>query len=304
MILLAVVIAAASAAGVVAERRLGARAERAAQAVMRTMLWVLLPVVAFFNIADLDIDLEVGAGIAYGWVSIAVCLGAAYLLGRRVLRLSRPSTGALMLVAAFANTGYLGLPFNAALFGLDELPDAVAYDTLVSAAAFVTVGFSVGAAFGTVADHPRGRAAAFVTRNPPLWATAAGFLAPSVLAPEWAVDGSRLLVFLILPLGFFAVGVTLAGAADRGERVLPPRATAPVAGAVGLKLLLAPAIPLLLAGLLVSVPGPYLTQPAMASAINTIVVANEYGLDRALCATAIAWSTSLVVLAGLVIALL
>ena len=52
------------------------------------------------------------------------------------------------------------------------------------------------------------------------------------------------------------------------------------------------------------VPESYPSQAAMASAINTLVIAHEYGLDRALVAAAIAWSTVIVVAAGLLAALL
>jgi predicted permease len=41
----------------------------------------------------------------------------------------------------------------------------------------------------------------------------------------------------------------------------------------------------------------------MASAINGLVIAHEYGLDRALVASVIAWSTAIVVGGGLVLAL-
>ncbi|MDQ4049141.1 MAG: hypothetical protein M3131_07150 [Actinomycetota bacterium] len=61
---------------------------------------------------------------------------------------------------------------------------------------------------------------------------------------------------------------------------------------------------LALSRLVLSVPDPYLVQAAMASAINAIVIAHEYGLDRALVAAAIAWSTFAVVAAGLAVELL
>ena len=302
MIALAAVIAAATAVGVALERRFGDGADRAARRAMWLMLWVLLPIVAFFNIAALEITARVGAGIGFGYAALGGALAVAYLLGTYVFRLPRASVGALMLASGFANTGYLGLPFSAALFGFDELPNAVAYDTLVSGLAFVTIAFSVGAAFGTVGERPRERVTAFLLRNPPLWASAAGLLAPNALAPDWAVDGSRLIVFLILPLGFFAVGVTLSSVAGAGKRAFPPL-TPPIAAALLVKLLLAPATVLALSETVIGVPDTYLSQAAMASAINTIVIANEYGLDRALAAAVIAWSTAIVVTAGLVIAL-
>ena len=304
MIPLAAVIGAATAVGVGAERRLGQRAERLAQRLMAVVLWGLLPVVAFFQVASLELTARVGAGIAFGWAAAATCLALAYAVGTFLLRLPRPGVGALMNVSALANTGYLGLPFAVAVFGFGALPNAVAYDTLVSAVLLVTVGFSVGAAFGTAAERPAQRAVAFVVRNPPLWAAAAGLLAPEALAPEWAVSASQVLVVLILPLGFFAVGVILAAEAEEGRIGFPPRLDAPVASAVGLKLLVAPAVVLGLSQALLEIPNVYLTQAAMASAINTVVVANEYGLDRRLTAAAITWTTALVVGAGLVAAAL
>jgi malate permease and related proteins len=305
MIAIAGVIAVATAIGFGVEHRWGEeRSQRAAVAVMRLMLWVLLPPVVFFNIADLHLTAGVGAGLAFGWVAVIASMTAAYAIGKWVLRLPRPSTGALILAAGLGNTGYLGLPFTAALFGFDDVPDAIAYDILVSGMSLLTLAFAVGAAFGTVAEAPRERVAAFFTRNPGLWACLAGFLAPAVLAPEWIVEASQLAVFAMLPLGFFVVGVTLAAEAEEGALKFPPPVTRPVGVALGLKLLLVPAVVFALAHLLIEVPDSYVSQAAMASGINSVLVAHAYGLDRALAASAIAWSTAIVVVTGLVVALL
>jgi malate permease and related proteins len=305
VIAIAGVIAAATAVGFGVEHRWGEeRSQRAAMAVMRLMLWVLLPPVVFFNIADLHLTAGVGAGLAFGWAALVVSMTAAYAIGKWVLHLSRPSTGSLILAAGLGNTGYLGLPFTAALFGFDDVPDAIAYDILVSGMALLTIAFAIGAAFGTVAEAPRERVAAFFNRNPGLWACIAGFLAPAALAPDWAVDASQIAVFAMLPLGFFVVGVTLAGEAEEGSIKFPPPVTAPVGVALGLKLLLVPAVVFTLSQLIIDVPDSYFSQAAMASGINTVLVAHTYGLDRALAAGAIAWSTAIVVVAGLAVALL
>ncbi|CAN5210045.1 hypothetical protein BH20ACT20_BH20ACT20_01190 [soil metagenome] len=303
MIGIAAVIATATAVGFGVEHRLGERAEAIAKKILWLMLWVLLPPVVFFNIATLELTADIGAGIGFAYAALLVVLGAAYVVGTYVLRLPRPAVGALMVVSALANTGYLGLPFSAALFGLDELPSAIAYDIVVSTIALVTIGFSIGAAFGTVAERPRERAVAFFSRNPALWAFGAALIAPAVLTPDWAVDASRVVVFGILPLGFFVVGVTLAAEADEGGLRFPPPFTRSVGAAVGLRLLLAPAIMLALSQGVHDVPESYLSQAGMASAINGLVIAHEYGLDRALVASVIAWSTAIVVGGGLVLAL-
>ena len=303
VIAIVAVIVAATVAGYGAEFRYRSAAEALARRLMWTVLWVLMPFVAFFNIASLHIDARVGAGIGFAWIAIAVTLAIAWFLGTRVLHLPRPSVGALMGASVFGNTAFLGLPFTVALFGFDELGHAVAYDNLVSTPAFVTIGFSIGAAFGAIGGNVRERAIAFLTRNPPLWATLAGLAAPAALAPDLLVDASRLLALAILPIGFFAVGVTLAAETVEGAARFPPRLDVPVACAVGLKLVVPPLIVLGLSRAVIDVPDVYLSQAAMASAINNLVVAHEYELDRGLVAAAIAWSTAIVVPAGAVLAL-
>ncbi|MGI8673799.1 MAG: AEC family transporter, partial [Thermoleophilaceae bacterium] len=297
MIALAAVVAVFTAIGLGAERRFGDRADRLGQRLMSFLLWVVLPVVAFFNIASLELSVPVGAGIGFAFLAHLTSFGLAYAVGTRVLRLERPAVGSLMLVAGLSNSGFLGLPFVTALFGFDQLPLAVVYD-VVSLTLLVTVGFSIGAAFGTVGERPRDRVLSFFARNPALYASVAGLLAPAVLAPDWAVDASRVLVLATVPIGFFAVGVVLSAEARTAGTGFPPPITRPVAAAVLLKLAVPPAVLFALSATLVEVPGTYLSQAAMAAGIQTLVVSSTYGLDRALTAAAIAWSTVLVLAVG------
>jgi hypothetical protein len=296
---LAAVIALATAVGVGAGQRWPGAREPATRAIVTGLLWVATPIVAFFQIADFEPSVEAGAGLAFGYAGTGTAVALAYGAGR-VLGLPRASQGALMLAAGLGNTGYLGLPVALTVLGESELANAVTYDILVSAVLLVTTFFSIGAAFGTAGEAPRERLRVFFTRNPALWAVAAGFLAPGALAPEWAVEASRLLVFAIIPLGFFVVGVTLAGERARGMRLFPPPLDTPVAVAVGLKLLVPPAVVLGLSWLLVDVPDAYVTQAGMASGVNSVVVAATYGLDRRIAAASVVWTTVAVVAAGLV----
>lgn len=304
MIAIVAVIVAATLAGYGAEFRYRAGAEAIARRLMWIVLWLLMPFIAFFNIASLHIDAGVGAGIGFAWLAICVTLVIAWLIATRVLHLPRPSVGALMCVSVFGNTAFLGLPFTVALFGFDDLGNAVAYDNLVSTPAFVTLGFTIGAAFGAIAGGVRERILSFVTRNPPLWAALAGLVAPAALAPDLLVDASRVVALAILPIGFFAVGVTLAAEVEDGAARFPPRLDLPVGVAIGLKLVVPPLIVLGLSRLLIDVPDVYLSQAAMSAAINNLVVAHEFELDRGLVAAGIAWSTAIVVPVGAIVALL
>jgi malate permease and related proteins len=177
----------------------------------------------------------------------------------------------------------------------------VLYDVLVTGPCLLLGAFAVGAAFGTKSgETPRQRARAFFTRNPPLYAAIAGLLAPSALAPTVLVDVSQALIVAILPIGFFAVGATLAEGAEHGDLPLPPPLTRPVLLALFSRLLMVPALLALLAAPLIDLPSAYRLMSAMPTGINAMVVSHAYGLDNQIVAEAVTWSTAIVVLGALV----
>ena len=121
-----------------------------------------------------------------------------------------------------------------------------------------------------------------------------------MLAPNALVDASQVLAVAILPIGFFAVGATLAEGAEHGELPFPPPITRPVALAVGARLALAPALLMLLAAPLIDLPSAYRLMSAMPTGLNAMIVSHAYGLDNRTVAEAITWSTAIVVVAALV----
>jgi predicted permease len=140
---------------------------------------------------------------------------------------------------------------------------------------------------------------AFFTRNPLLYAAIAGLLAPAALAPNVLVDISQALVIAILPIGFFAVGATLAENAEHGDLPMPPPMTGPVAITLVSRLAIAPALLMLLAAPLIDLPSAYRLQSAMPTGISSMIVAHAYGLDMEITAEAVTWSTAVVVAAAL-----
>jgi predicted permease len=300
VLLTAVAIVAGVSVGVFAERRRPQAAGLAARRALTLMLYVLVPPVIFFNLAASEIDVEHGVGLLLGILAVSLSGLAAWWVSSRVLHLSRPRTGAVVCAVLSVNTGYLGYPLTVALLGRDQLTTAVLWDVLVTAPCLLLGAFAVGAAFGTKAgEGPRDRVRAFFTRNPPLYAAIAGLLAPNALAPQVLVDASQVLVFALLPLGFFAVGATLAENAEHGELPMPPPLTKPVAVTIGARLALAPALLMLLAAPLIDLPAAYRLMSAMPSGLNSMVVAHAYGLDMEITAEAVTWSTGIVVLAAL-----
>ncbi|HEX2084972.1 MAG TPA: AEC family transporter [Solirubrobacteraceae bacterium] len=305
MLLVALAIGASTGAGLWAERRWGERAQAASRASIGVLLWAVLPFITFFTLARLEVTTGVGAGLGLAYLELAIVGVAAWAVGARLLGLSRPSTGALVVVVVMANTGYLGVPLNGALLGRDDLAPAIAFDTVVSGPMFYVVGFAVGAVFGAAAgETPRERLRAFLARNPPLLAVVAALLAPDALAPDALVDVATVLVYAVLPVGFFVLGVNLAAEAEEGALPFPPPFGAPVGVALALRLLAAPALLLAFSAAVVRLPDAYLVQAAMPSGINSLVVAHAYGLDLRLTAAVLAWSTGIVVAAALAAAAL
>ena len=263
-------------------------------------LWVILPVVTFFNFARFEPSAEVGAGLVFAYLGLAVALAVAWLLARGPLRLEGHTRGAFMCAAFHANTGFLGLPFTAALLGRDALPEAITYDQLVSTPWLLVVAFSIGAAHTRRAHAGERRLRAFLTRNPALFALVAGLLAPDALAPDWAVDAANVLVVAMAPLGFFALGVYATAGGD-GAR-FPPALTTPVVAAVLVKLTVPVAVVAACAALIHDVPDAFLVQAAMPTGLNSLLLVAAYSLDRAIISGAIVYSTLAVLAWGLVAA--
>lgn len=287
--------------GVASERRWPAGAAMAARRALTLLLYVFLPPVIFFNIAKANIDLSHGVGLLLGIVASSLGALFAYLIASRVLKLPRFQTGAVVVAILSVNTGYLGYPMAVALLGRDQLSTAVLYDVLVTGPCLLLGAFAIGAAFGTKAgETPRQRVRAFFTRNPALYAAILGLLAPKALAPTALVDASQALIVAILPIGFFAVGATLAENAEHGALPMPPPITRPIVLTVITRLAVVPGLLMLLAAPLIHLPAAYRLLSAMPTGLNSLVVAHAYGLDMEITAEAVTWSTIIVVCAALV----
>jgi predicted permease len=289
VLLTAALMVAGAGIGVWSERRYPLAAVGLARRFLLVILYALVPIVIFFNLAAASISLDNGIGIALGLLNLALVSVVTWFFAARVLRLSRPQTGAVICSVLVA------------MLGRDHLSTGVLFDVLVSGPGLMLGAFGVAAAFGDRAgEGVRQRVRAFFTRNPPLYAAVLGLLAPDALAPAALVDASQVLAVAILPIGFFAVGATLAEGAEHGELPFPPPITPPVALAVGARLALAPALLMLLAAPLIDLPSAYRLMSAMPTGINAMVVSHAYGLDNRVVAEAITWSTAIVIAAALV----
>jgi predicted permease len=300
VLLTAAAIVASTGIGVWSEHRWPRGAAEGARRALTVILYVVLPPVIFLNLAAAHIDVDEGVGILLALLANAATAVLVWFVASRFFDLRRDEVGAVIVGTMVVNTAFLGFPLTVALLGRDELSTAVLYDVLVSGPLLLLGAFAVGAAFGTKAGETVGeRIGAFFTRNPPLYAAVLGVLAPGWLAPETLVDIAQVAVIGLLPIGFFAVGATLAEDAEEGTLPIPPPLTRAVLLALVARLLLAPALLTALAAPLIDLPTTYRLLIAMPTGLSAMVVSHAYGLDNRTVAEVTVWTTALVVLVAL-----
>jgi predicted permease len=304
LVVLAGILASAG-LGAAVEHRWHERSVTGTDRAIQVLLYVLMPFVTFFSLARLDLGDGVGVGLLVGWVELLLIGLIAWVVSTRLLHLERVGAGTVTVCCILANTGYLGVPLNAALLGRDAIGPAIAWDVAISGPMLFIFGFGIAAACGTTAgDTARERLRTFVTRNPPLIALVAGLLAPDGAAPHVLVSVAHGAAIALLPIGFFVLGVHLAREQEEGVMRFPPPMTKPIATVLVLRLVAAPALFALLALTLHRVPDAYRLQAAMPCGINALIAAHTYGLDLRLAANAVGWATAVAVVtagvAGLV----
>lgn len=294
MLAIVLTVLVAVAVGVAVERRANAAAKRLRTLLVRTMLWGLLPFVAYVNIARAHLSFDTLASIAIAAAALVTAGTLMWRLASGPLGLPRPSTGAAIVCTLQANTAYFGLPLCAALFSQAEVSQAVVYDGLVTLPMLVIGSFAVGARFGWAGEHGlREQLTVGLVRNPVLLAVVAALLVPETWAPDVLVTPAHVALLALLPIGFVVVGITLGDEAKDGTLRIPPPLTRPIAAVAVLRMAFVPTVLLVAGGLLIDVPAPYYLLAAMPVGVNSVLVGHATGLDLNLTASCIAWTTAL-----------
>ncbi|MGH2960522.1 MAG: AEC family transporter [Solirubrobacterales bacterium] len=300
MIWIVITMAVSGALGAAYAHRRPDTSEHFAKRLMDIVLWVIIPPVLFFNLAHFEFTIEAGKALAVGWIGNLLLVAVAFAFANR-LDLSRPQVGAFVCCAVMGNTAYLGYAFSSVSLGTGALDSAIIYDIVVMLPSLVFIAFSIGAAYGTHADTPKERFKSYFTKNPLLYTAVLALLAPESLSPQWARDITHLLVYAILPAGFFAVGIVVRHESELDKLSFPPKLTKPVAIAGLLKLSFLPLFLLAMDQWITKVPKAYVLQAMMPTGLNNLLLANNYGLDRKLTTSAIIWTTLVIAVVGLVI---
>jgi malate permease and related proteins len=259
-----------------------------ARPINAVIVYVGIPALIFQAVhpARLSWELAVVAGVAWGVALVG--FGLAYVAAR-LLKLSRPAAGGLMLTAALGNTGYVGYPVALAILGSAGLVKAVFYDVFGTVAALLTVGVAVAATFGRTEERPN------VLREfltfPAVIALLAGLVLKPVAVPIPVSEWLDALAKLVVPLIMISLGLSFRPRA-LGTYALP------VAVVAGIKLLLLPLVALVLGRAVLGDPDAVrlvVLQAGMPTMMLSLVFGARFRLDVDLIASAALVTTAVAI---------
>ena len=248
--------------------------ERWAERFNHFVIYVSLPALVFVYMVDLKVDSRFILPIGSAWILYALSV-ATILLCARLLGWSRSLTGALLMVAPYGNTSFLGVPFTKAFFGENGVPYAIIYDQLGSFLILSTAGLLTLSLYSSQ-KATLSRVLYRIFTFPAFVTLIAALLMNHGMLPEWLMNLLSMLAATLTPAALLSIGLYLKLRLDRDKLT---------AFGIGLsvKLLLAPLLLLVLLcaldlqGLSTQVT---LFEAAMGPMISSSMLALSAGLER------------------------
>jgi malate permease and related proteins len=258
-----------------------------ARSLGRVVFYVFSPVLIFNLLLQNHLKMNEALGVIVLTICVIAIMGLiTYLLGNFFFKLERPVMTSVLITTMFANTGNYGLPLVAFAFGEEALSYAGIY--------FVTTTllfYTVGVLIASLGHMSLKNAMLGLFKIPTLYAVLLAILMnnlhvalpdPVARAVQLAADGT-------IPLMLTLLGIEL-------SRVQLNGSMRAMQLSVPLRLIVAPAIALVLAALLgISNPARQasVTEAAMPAMVSATVLATEYQLDSKLITAIIFISTLL-----------
>jgi predicted permease len=256
-------------------RRTGQLPDNAAAALNGFVVNISLPSLTLVYLHGLKVNAGLILPALMAWVMFGLGCAFFWVVGR-VMRLSRPATGGLMLTGGLANTSFIGLPMIETFYGAEKLGLGILIDQLGSYFVLSTLGILVASVYSA------GRAVSVkaIARKIAMFRPFQAFVLAIILMPLdyplWTVDLLKRLGSTLVPLALVSVGYQVRLSQVRGR-------TPALAVGLAFKLLIAPVLILLLYSVLFGAVGSDLQvtvfESAMAPMIGASIVAIDHELD-------------------------
>jgi malate permease and related proteins len=252
------------------------------------VLYIAWPAAALQSAPSVRLDGALLGGVAWLWGLFAFAL-VAVAIAVFAFGLRRPTAGAVLLASGAGSTAGFALPFIERYCGAHCLAPAIVLSVLGGALAFSVLGVGASCVLSQGRVCP-GLIARRIITFPPLLALVAGLVLPRSALPQFALMAVHDLAVTLAPVAIVAVGMHLRGLPGR-------KRLAPIAAALGFKLVLAPAAVLIgfaLFGQALGSSGKLLVLlAAMPPLISSIALAREYEFEVELTGEIAAFGASL-----------
>jgi predicted permease len=256
-------------------RRSGRLPDNAAAALNGFIVHISLPALTLSYVHGLKLDTSLILPALMAWIMFGIGCAFFWLAGR-TFGFSRATTGGLMLTGGLANTSFIGLPMIETFYGKEFLGLGILIDQVGSYFVLSTLGILVASIYssGQAID------AKAVGRKIALFVPFQAFLLALILTPVeypvWLDELLRRLGATLVPLALVSVGYQIRLSQVRGK-------AAPLGLGLTFKLVLGPALILLLFVGLFGAEGQVMRvtvfEAAMAPMIGASIVAMDHELD-------------------------
>ncbi|MCI5221469.1 MAG: AEC family transporter [Candidatus Electrothrix sp. AR4] len=198
------------------------------------VIYIALPALILRKVPELDFSGDMLAPLLMPWL-VVLFSGLTVLLLCRLLRWSRETTGALLLMVPLGNTAFLGVPMVERFFGADAVSYAVLYDQFGS--------FLILSSYGTfiLALYSSGSKPAFldvfrkVITFPPFVTLLVALLLRGIPLPDWLENLLSMTAESMTPVVMVSIGVQM-------RLLLPWDELSPLALGLFLRLLVTPLV--------------------------------------------------------------
>jgi predicted permease len=250
------------------------------------IIYVALPALVFQAVHPAALSWQLAEVAAIAWAVALVGLALGWLAAR-LLKLPAPAAGAVMLTAALGNTGYIGYPLALGMLGQTGLTRAVFYDVFGTVGVLLTLGLAVAARFGATDERPR--LARELLTFPAVIALAVALLLKPVPVPIVVSEWLDALAKLVVPLIMISLGLSFQPRAVSRHAV-------PVAAIAAIKLVLLPALALVLGTFLLGRDAAALRVVVLEAGVPSMMLSLVFGarfrLDTALISSALVITTA------------
>jgi predicted permease len=247
---------------------------------------LMLPALCFRIISSMSIDINT---ILFPVSAILTILSATlfayitYTIAAKFIDIKKKEKGALILMSAFSNASFFGLPILIGVYGEEAAKYPIMYDLLATGILLWTLGVSIASYYGNGKKATLKEGFKTLIKLPPIWAMILGFavnfLGWGVKLPLIIIKVLDMLSMPVIPLMIFSMGFMLQVPKFKQIVIAVP--------AVIIKLCISPLLAFAIVSLLGMSGLPFKASVLEASLpvmTLALVVASQYKLDHTLAA--------------------